>query len=588
VAIRRGVGVVVTILILGITVSVVGMLVMLMMVGREPVVVSNSVLTLRVEGDLDEIASDSVFGALVATRRPTVRGLVDNLRKAKVDNRISSVIIRPGNLTSAYWAKLQEVRDAILDFRKSGKQAIGFLEYGGTREYYVATGCDRVFLAPASPLDLSGLASYALFLRGTLDKIGATADFHHIGDYKTAPNQLTQKTFTPAHREMEESLNNDFFEQLVQAVAESRKKRVEDVMALIDEGPFLPENALHAGLVDEVAYEDQIEEKVKLSKTKTFSRLDAESYSKVSLESVGLGKGPRIAVIYAVGLINSGRSGYDPLNGPVAGSDTIVEYIRKARKDSSIRAIVLRIDSPGGSTIASDVIWRELMLVRTGTHPRPVVASMSDLAASGGYYIAMAAPDIVAQPGTLTGSIGIYGGKIVTGGTYEKLGMNVEAISRGRNAEMNSPVRPFNEAERRKLEEQLQAFYDQFVEKVAASRKMKPEAVDAIARGRVWTGRQAKGLGLVDALGGLDRAIALAKERAKISPSQNVELVTYPPRKSLFDVLSESFGGGADQRSEVAALLGFTDRKAIAVLTAPLRLFRRGEPLALMPMGYMQ
>jgi protease-4 len=387
---------------------------------------------------------------------------------------------------------------------------------------------------------------------------------------------------------MEESLNNDFFDQLVQAVAESRHKPVEDVKALIDEGPYLPENALHAGLVDVVAYEDQIEEKATLAKTKTISRLEADAYSKVSLESVGLGKGPRIAVIYAIGLINSGRSGYDPMNGPVVGSDTIVEFIRKARKDSSIRAIVLRIDSPGGSSIASDVIWRELMLAGTGPRPLPVVASMSDLAASGGYYIAMAAPVIVAQPGTLTGSIGIYGGKIVTGGTYEKLGMNIEAISRGKNAEMNSPVRPFNESERQKLKEELQAFYDQFVEKVAQSRKMKPEAVDAIAQGRVWTGRQAKLIGLVDALGGLDRAIALAKDRAKIPPSQQVELVTYPPRRSLFDVLSESFGGGADERAQVAALLGFADRKAIGALTAPLRLFRRGEPLALMPMGYMQ
>ena len=587
-AIRRGVGVVVIILIMGITISVGGMIVMLMMVGREPVVASNSVLTLRVEGALDEMPSDNVFGNLMSSKRPSVRGLVDNLRKAKTDSRISSVIIRPGNLTSAYWAKLQEVRDAILDFRKSGKQAIGFLEYGGTREYFVATGCDRVFLTPSSPLDLSGLASYALFLRGTLDKLGATADFRHIGDYKTAPNQLTEKTFTPAHREMEESLNNDFFDQLVQAVAESRRKTVEDVRALIDQGPYLPENALHAGLVDVVAYEDQIEEKVQLAKTRTFARLDGDAYSKVSLRSVGLGGGPRIAVIYAVGLINSGRSGYDPVNGPVVGSDTIVEYIRKARKDSSIRAIVLRIDSPGGSSVASDVIWRELMLARTGSNARPVVASMSDLAASGGYYIAMAAPDIVAQPGTLTGSIGIYGGKIVTGGTYAKLGMTIEAVSRGKNAEMNSPIRPFNESERQKLDEELQAFYDQFVEKVAESRKMKAEAVDAIAQGRVWTGRQAKKLGLVDALGGLDRAIALAKTRARIAPSQNVELVTYPPRRSLFDVLSDSFGGGTDQQAELVSLLGVADRRAIGALTAPLRLFRRGEPLALMPVGYMQ
>jgi len=591
VALRRGVGLVVTLLILGITVSVGAMLVMLMVVGREPVVATNSVLTLRVEGDLEELAPDNVLGTLTSSKRPTLRGLVDNLRKAKVDARISSVVIRPGNLSSAYWGKLQEVREAILDFRRSGKQAIGFLEYGGTREYYLATGCDKIFLTPAGSLDLTGLASYTLFMRGTLEKIGASADYLHIGDYKTAPNQLTENTFTPAHREMAESLNNDFFDQLVQAVADGRKKRVEEVRALIDDGPYLPENALHAGLVDVVAYEDQIEEKVQLAKTKAFARLDADAYGKVSLESVGLNKGPRIAVIYAVGLINSGRSGYDPMNGPVVGSDTLIDYIRKARRDRSIRAIVIRIDSPGGSSVASDVIWRELMLARTGTATRPVVASMSDLAASGGYYIAMAAPDIVAQPGTLTGSIGIYGGKIVTGGTYEKLGMHIEAVSRGRNAELGSPARPFSESERQKLNEELHAFYNQFVEKVAASRKMKPEAVDAIAQGRVWTGRQAKELGLVDRLGGLEAAIALAKERAKIAPSQNVELVIYPPRKTLFDALSESFGANTaviDGRAELAALLGLTDRRAVAALTAPMRLFRRGELLALMPMAYMQ
>jgi protease-4 len=303
--------------------------------------------------------------------------------------------------------------------------------------------------------------------------------------------------------------------------------------------------------------------------------------------SVGLGSGPRIAVINAVGIINSGRSGIDPLNGPVAGSDTLVEYIRKARNDASIKAIVLRIDSPGGSTIASDVIWRELSLVRTDKTARPLVASMSDLAASGGYYIAMAAPDIVAEPGTLTGSIGIYGGKIVTGGLYEKLGIGVEAISAGRHAEMNSPVRPFNEAERAKMEGQLKAFYDQFVEKVARARKMTPEAVDAVAQGRVWTGRQAKDRGLVDVLGGLDRAVALAKERAKIPASQQVELVVYPPKRSAFDVLSEAFGGMGEQAG-LLAVLGVRDRRAAAVLTAPIRLFRRGEPLAIMPCAYLR
>ncbi|MCX6553198.1 MAG: signal peptide peptidase SppA, partial [Acidobacteria bacterium] len=552
---------------LAIIVSVGGMIALTLLVGREPAVSANSVLIVRVEGDLAETPSDTLLDGFVAARRPSLRTIVDNLRKAKTDTRITGVIVAPANLTSAYWAKLQEVRDAVIDFRSSGKKAVAYLEFGGDREYYLATGCERIFLMPTSPLNLSGLASYELFLRGTLDKIGAYPDFFHIGDYKTAPNQLTEKTFTPAHREMAESLNRDFFEQLVSGVAAGRKKSVEEIRGIVDGGPFLAEDAMHLGLIDDLAYEDQIDGKLQPKGGKV-ARVKGEDYARVSSSSSGYGSGPRIAVINAVGIINSGRSGYDPMNGAVAGSDTLVEYIRKAREDHSIKAVVLRVDSPGGSTIASDVIWRELTLVRTGTSARPLVVSMSDLAASGGYYIAMAAPDIVAEPGTLTGSIGIYGGKIVTGGTYEKLGMNIESLSIGTHADMNSPVRPYNEGDRAKLEEQLRAFYDQFIEKVAAARHMKPEAVDAIAQGRVWTGRQAQKLGLVDALGGLDRAVALAKERAKIPAKDRVELVVYPPRRSVWDAISEGLSG-ADQRLDLAALLGIGDRRAVAIVTAP-------------------
>lgn len=582
---RRGVGVVIALIGAGILVSMAGMLVMLMFAGSEPSVAAGSVLTVKVGGDLNEVPADTVFG-LASPHQDTLRNLVDTLRKAKADSRITSVVIRPSNLGAPNWAKLQDVRDAIVDFRQSGKRAVAYLEYGGEREYFLATGCDRIFLLPTSPLDLSGIATYDLFLRGTLDKVGAQPDFAHIGDYKTAPNQLTEKTFTAAHREMRESLNRDLFEQLVGAIADGRKRSVDEVRALIDQGPFLPDDAVRLGLVDDLAYEDQLDEKGKLGISRTDRRIGSESYRHVSLESVGLAGGPRIAVINVVGLIASGRSGYDPLNGPVAGSDTITEYIRKARSDASVKAIVLRVDSPGGSSIASDVIWRELTLTRQG-NTRPIVASMSDLAASGGYYVAMAAPDIVAQPGTLTGSIGIYAGKIVMGGTYEKLGMQVEALSIGKHAEMGSPVRPFNSDERAKLEGQLDVFYKQFVGKVATSRKMTPDAVDAVAQGRVWTGRQAKEKGLVDRLGGLESAIALAKERAKIPAAQQVDLVVYPPRRSLFEMLSKSFEG-MDERAGIWALVGGRERRAAGVLTAPMLIFRRGEPLALMPFATLR
>ena len=585
-ATRRGLGLVLIIVLLAILVSTAAMVVLMMAVGREPAVPSNAVLVVRVEGDLADSTADTVFETVVGGRRNGTRAIVENLRKAKADRRIAAVIVRPLGLDSAYWARLQEVRDAILDFKTSRKPIVAHLEYGGDREYFVASACDRVFLLPTSPLDVSGFATYELFLRGTLDKIGAYPDFLHIGDFKTAPNQFTETTFTPAHREMAESLNRDLFEQFVQAVASGRKKSPDDVTRLIDDGPFLAEDAVRVGLVDDVAYDDELDVKIK-QPGKSVSRIRDDDYAKVRAASVGLAGRSRIAVINAYGVINSGRSGIDPLNGAVVGSDTLVEYIRKARKDRSIKAIVLHVDSPGGSTVASDVIWRELMQARTGPNARPLVASMSDLAASGGYYIAMAAPDIVAEPGTLTGSIGIFGGKIVTGGTYGKLGMNVEAVSIGKHAEMNSPVRPYSEEDRAKLDEQLRAFYDQFIEKVAAARHKRPEEIDAVAQGRVWTGRQAKDLGLVDALGGLDRAVAIAKERAKIPAGEHVDLVIYPPRRNLYDLLMSSFSG-MDERAGLAAVLGVRDRRAVGLLTAPVRLFRPGEPLALMPFGYVR
>jgi protease-4 len=562
-----------------------GLLAIWLMLGREPSVPTRSTLVLRIDGDPSEGGPDESFSQFLPVQRtPSVRTLVQNVRKAKADSRIVALVVRPSALASPFLAKAQELRDAILDFRRSGKPAIAYLEDGGQTEYYLATACDRIFLVPSSPLQLTGLASYELFLRGTLDKIGAYPDMLHIGAYKTAPNQLTEKTYTPAHREMAESLNRDSYEQIVTAIADGRKKSEGDVRALLDEGPFLPEDALRAGLIDDIAYQDQLADKGKIPFGKD-QRIDIDDYTRVSARSLGLERGPRVAVLYATGTIVSGRSGYDPTNGSVLGSDTLIEYIRKVRESPDIKAVVLRIDSPGGSAVASDVIWRELTLLRDAKPEKPLVASMSDLAASGGYYIAMAAPQIVAEPGTLTGSIGIFGGKIVTGGTFAKLGANIEGVSIGRHADMNSPTRPYNEGERAKVGEQLQAFYDQFVERVAASRHSTPERVDAIAQGRVWSGRQAKQIGLVDALGGLDRAIALAKQKAKITT--DVEIVVYPPRRTFYDLLTAQFGG-ADEMTRLASWLGITERRAVGIVAAPFTLFHKGEPLAMLPYGYLR
>jgi len=583
VALRRGVGFVLGLLIFAVAVSAAGVVTLWVVVGREPSVSSNSTLVMRLNTDLREAAPDDVVRQVLSgAPPPTLRTVVDDLRKAKVDKRIGAVLIRPSQLSAPFWGKVQEVRDAILDYRRSGKPAIAFLDYADDRAYYLATACDRIFLMPTSQVDLNGLATYEVFVRGTLDKIGAYPDFLHVGQYKTAANQLTETGYTPAHREMSESLNRDMYDQLVRGVAEGRKKTEEDIRALIDNGPFLAADALKAGLVDELAYEDQIDDKMKLPGGK-LRRLEQKDYSKISLTSLGLNRGPKIAVIQAVGAIVSGESGFDAINGAVLGSETLIRNIRDARADGSVKAIVLRVDSPGGSAIASDAIWRELALTRDENPKRPLVASMSDLAASGGYYIAMAAPYIVSQPGTLTGSIGVITGKIVTGGTWQKVGANIESVHNGKNAEINSPARPFNESERAKVQAGIDAFYDTFVEKAAQSRHMPPEKLNSLAQGRVWTGRQAKQVGLVDALGGLDAALAVAKQRAGIAPDASVEVVFYPPKRSVYEMIAQSFKSETSAALAIQSMLSPQERRAVSLITAPMRLFRPGEPLAILP-----
>jgi protease-4 len=587
VALRRGVGFVFVLIGVAVLVSIAGILLLYMAVSREPSIAQQSTLVLRPGGELHEVAPDDVVGQFIRSDFSTVRGFVDSLRKARRDPRITSVLLMPTPLQLPFWGKVQEMRDAVIDFRKSGKTVVAFLEYGGDREYYLASAADRVFLLPSSPLDLAGVASYEIFLRGALDKMGAYPDFLRIGEYKTAPNQLTEKSLTPAHREMAESLNRDMYSQLIRGIADARHKSEAEVRQLLDQGPFLPEDALRTGLVDDLAYEDQLDDRVRQLKPAGGKprRVESTDYQRVSPGSVGIRPRSRIAVIYAVGVIASGKSGYDPVNGAVTGSETLVEQIRRARGDDSIKAIVLRIDSPGGSSIASDVIWRELMVTRDQQPPRPLVASMSDLAASGGYYIAMPGQVIVAQPATLTGSIGIYSGKIVTGGTMKKLGVTAEEVKSGRNADINSPFKPFSPEQRAKLQDHLQGFYEQFVERAAQSRHTTPERIDAVAQGRVWTGQQAREVGLVDVLGGLDTAVTIAKQRAKIPADEDVDLVIYPPRRSLYAALAEQFGGG---KSAISAWLDAGDRQALAALTAPVRLFRRGEPLALMPFAFLR
>jgi len=574
VAVRRGVWLVVALIFIAVMISAAALAFTSLLIGREPPIAGNSTLLLKLSGDLEENDPGGVIGQFFEAP-PSVRSVVETLRKAKVDKRVTSLVVRPGG-AAALWGKVQEVRDAITDFRTSGKPAIAFIEYGGEQEFYLASACDKVFLAPTASLDLTGMASYELFLRGTLDKIGAYPDVLHVGEYKTAGNTFTEKGFTPSHREMAESLNNDLYEQLVRGLAEGRHKTPAEMRVLIDHGPYQPEDAIRAGLIDDVAYEDELDDKARLGRDGGRVKfLNMSDYRKVSAVSLGLGRGPRIAVIYAVGMITSGES--DPVGGSV-GSDTLIDNLRKVRADDSIKAVVLRVDSPGGSAIASDLIWREVFLTR---EKKPLIASMSDVAASGGYYISMPAHSIVAQPATLTGSIGVVMVKFAIGGTLNKLGVNLDRVTAGRWADLYAPDRPFTPEERQRIEQSLQATYESFVEKAASGRNTTPEKIDAVAQGRVWTGAQAKQIGLVDELGGLDRALVLAKRRAKIDEKAEVELVIYPQRKTFYELVQAPFGTGSE--GLFARIAGLRDARAVQTLTAPLRLFRRGEPLAIMP-----
>jgi protease-4 len=573
-------------LLLATVVSVVAMLLLYLAVGQEPSVPDRATLVLRPAGDIPEILPDVFLGG----DELTVRQYVELIRKAKTDTRISGILLRPGGLSSPFWAKLQEIRAALEDFKTTGKFVHAWLEYAGDREYYLASVADRVFLLPSASLDLTGVATYEIFLRGTFDWIGTYPDFLHVGDYKTAVNTYLEKTYTPAHKEMSESLNRSQYDQLVRAIANARKKPESEVQALIVQGPFQPEDALRLGLIDEVAYEDELDDLV--DELRGADYVEAEDYAQVSWAAAGITQRSKIAVINASGVITSGLSGFDPVNGAVVGADSLVEYIRDARADRTIRAIVLRVDSPGGSSTASDVIWRELSISRE--NDRPVIVSMSDLAASGGYYIALGGDAIVAQPGTLTGSIGVYTGKFVTTGSLDKLGANIEATSHGKHAEMYSADRRFTPEERKKVQESMQLVYDQFIERTAAARHMPPEKVDEVAQGRVWTGEQAKQLGLVDEIGGLYKAIDLAKQRARIAADEEVQLVVYPPRRSFYEVLAEEIQSpmgrlrSAHAGDALLQLLGPRERKALAAVLAASRLFRTGQVLAHMPYVFVR
>lgn len=494
----------------------------------------NSILEVEIYSNIVEERLSKFPDRFFQGKVTTTKDILDMLKYAAHDSKISGLVLKisPFNMGLA---KVQEIRDAIENFKKSGKFIFSYMEFAGNKEYYLACSSEKVYLMPQGVVNLTGLLAEAYFYRGMFDKLAVSPDYEHIGKYKSASDVLTRKSMSPAQREATNSVLDSYYEQFIAGIASSRRLSKEKIRNSIDQGPFLAKEALERGLVDKLVYEDEFLDLVKKENKGRLPIIAGKKYLLQTSRKAPLK--PKIALIYGCGTIVSGSSLYHPLAGKFLGSETIAEAIRKARESSSIRAIIFRIDSPGGSAIASDVIWREVMLTKG---KKPFIVSMSDVAGSGGYWIAMAADKIVAQPGTLTASIGVISGKFNLKGLYQKLGINKEIISRGKHAEIYIDYQNFTDEEREILIKGMNDIYHNFVSKAAKGRNLTYEHVDEIAQGRVWTGEQGKKLGLVDELGGLEKAILLAKKAAKISEKSDVELVVYPKEKAWSGFLFES------------------------------------------------
>lgn len=491
---------------------------------------SHTVLTVRIEGDIPEEVPREAFTQILQGTPTTVTDIVEGLDRARTDPRIDGIEVRVGE-SDMNFAKMQEVRDKIRQFNQSGKFSVAYLELATDGPYYVASACRTVVQLPKSMLYLRGMMASTTFYRGALDKLGVYPNLYHIGDYKNATNVFTEKGFTPAHREATQALLADWYEEFLRGIGESRAMKASRVADVIQKGPFSSEDALAAGLVDRLGYGDEARELVKQKSHGSDERLNLQEYLRRT-EAKGRTK---LAVIYATGLIAPGRS-----RDEVMGSDTIAEELRRTRLDNQVKAIILRVDSGGGSASASEVIRREVELTR---RRKPVVVSMSDVAASGGYWIAMSANRIVAQPGTITGSIGVLTGKFNLSGLYAKLGLSKDYVRTTENATLDYPFENFTPTQRDAILRLMRETYRNFIQGVADGRRMPVEAVDKVGQGRVWTGERALQLGLVDRLGGLDTAIAAAKELARIPASEQVFLVRLPAPRSLLDNLLDLLGG---------------------------------------------
>ncbi len=552
---------------------------------------------IKLSGDLDEapVSDDPLFGGVAEN----FKSKLDRIHKAAKDDAVKALYLEIDGVTAG-WGKLDELTRAVAEFRKTGKKTYAYMEGGDAKDYLLATACDEICAPESGWILLTGVRAEVTFYKDLLDKIGVKADILRMGEAKSAAEAYTQTKMSAASRKQLEGVVNDYYDNsMVGRIVKNRAAKnftADQVKKLIDEGPYAAHAAEKAGLIDRVVYKQDLEDSFK--KDLKVESIDlVRNYGQAKSEEIDLSSPfaifkllspskstssddkPKIAVIYAVGVINSGKSTQSLFGEASCGSQTMIEAIRQAEKDKTVKAIVLRVDSPGGSALASDLIWSEVVRCK-----KPVIASMSDVAASGGYYISMGARKIIAEPSTLTGSIGVFGGKMALGGTYEKLGIHTEVVSRGANAGIFSSTFPFSASEKEAMTALIHDAYDQFLDKAIRGRtkagvKITRKELEAIAGGRIWTGRQAKEKGLVDELGDLNDAVASAKKAAGVAEDKKLELLILPKPKSFLDTLLDTKSDSLAPRMALQSLLHEAPELAPRLRAVEGFLRMRGEPV---------
>jgi protease IV len=507
----------------------------------------NMVLSLNLDAGFSEGKTGRDMSYFGFQGRTSLQDAVVALRRARDDDRVKAVVANISG-QSLGLAQIQDIRNAVATFRESGKPTYLYSETIGelgnaTPAYYLASAFEEIWLQPSGGVGLTGLALEQPFFKEFLDRLGVRANVIQRYEYKSAAENLTNSGMSEPAREALDSLFGAIFNQIVNGVAKSRQISEDDVKQLMRDGPLLAQEALDGGLVDSLGYRDEFDDHIET---------DFDDAKKVSLGrylSFGLPEDVdradrSIAVIHAIGPIQRGESDDNPFaTQAVIGSDTLASAIRSAAEDENIDAILMRIDSPGGSYVASDTVWREV--VKATEAEKPFIVSMGNTAASGGYYIAMAADTIFAQPGTVTGSIGVIVNKIVLEEAFEKLDINWTTLTYGDNGAMFTATRDFNDAEMLRMNRTLDAIYNDFTSKAALGRDMPVDEIRRIARGRVWSGEDAKRIGLVDELGGLSDAIEHTKVAIGLTADDLVRLVAYPPPKAPLEALKDALEDGS-------------------------------------------